>query len=242
VAEGAGPRAASSAHLDKAAPAVQATPSATAKETAILRPRLARRLFPSVVFHGPVDRRAVALTIDDGPDPATTPALLDALDVAQVRATFFLIGERAAAAPSLTAEIKARGHEIGHHMWRDRASARLDEAELIAAMDRTLAALAPVARPRWLRPGHGAPTPRLVREAEARGMRVVVGDVPPVDTHLPFPRLVAAYTARMAKPGSILTVHDAGARGVRARAILPRLVAKLRRRGLEPVALGELVP
>jgi hypothetical protein len=46
----------------------------------------------------------------------------------------------------------------------------------------------------------------------------------------------------MAKPGSILTVHDAGARGVRARAMLPNLIAKLRRRGLEPVALCELVP
>ncbi|NBB69890.1 MAG: polysaccharide deacetylase family protein [Alphaproteobacteria bacterium] len=230
------------ASLDTAALPVQARSRAVAKETAILRPALAARLFPTVVFHGPDERPAVALTLDDGPDPATTPALLDTLDRLAVRATFFLIGERAAAAPELVAEIAARGHEIGHHMWKDRASARLEPAELVAAMDRTLAALAPVARPRWLRPGLGAPTERLVAEAEARGMRVVVGDVPPLDTHVPFPRLVAAYTARMAKPGAILTVHDAGARGVRARAILGRLVPTLRRRGLAPLTLGELVP
>ncbi len=195
-----------------------------------------------MVFHGPTDRRAVALTLDDGPDPATTPGLLDMLDRLDVRATFFLIGERAAAAPAVVADIAARGHEIGHHMWKDRASARLAPDELVAAMDRTLDALAPAGRPRWLRPGLGAPTERLVAEAEARGMRVVVGDVPPLDTHVPFPRLVAAYTARMAKPGGILTVHDGGARGVRARAILRRLVPSLRRLGLAPVTLGELVP
>jgi peptidoglycan/xylan/chitin deacetylase (PgdA/CDA1 family) len=228
-------------HLDSRVAAVQSGPGSFAKETAIPRPALAARLFPTVVFHGPPDRRAVALTLDDGPDPATTPAILATLDRLDVRATFFLIGERAAAAPDLVAEIEARGHEIGHHMWRDRASARLEAAELTAAMDRTLAALAPAGRPRWLRPGLGAPTERLVAEAEARGMRVVVGDVPPLDTHVPVPWLVAAYTARMAKPGGILTVHDGGARGVRARAILARLVPALRRRGLTPLTLGELL-
>ncbi|MFP4125459.1 MAG: polysaccharide deacetylase family protein [Alphaproteobacteria bacterium] len=83
-----------------------------------------------MVFHGPPDRPAVALTLDDGPDPATTPTLLDTLERLDVRATFFLIGERAAAAPRLVADIAARGHEIGHHMWKDRASARLEPAEL----------------------------------------------------------------------------------------------------------------
>lgn len=194
-----------------------------------------------MVFHGPTDRRAVALTIDDGPDPATTPALLDTLDRLGVRATLFLIGERAAAAPALVADIAGRGHEIGHHMWRDRASARLAPDELTAAMDRTSTALARVALPRWLRPGHGAPTERLVAAAEARGMRVVVGDVPALDTHVPYPGLVAAYLARMAAPGGILTVHDGGDRGVRARAVLERLVPKLRRKGLKPVTLGELL-
>ncbi|HYN64985.1 MAG TPA: polysaccharide deacetylase family protein, partial [Candidatus Limnocylindrales bacterium] len=48
-------------------------------------------LFPGVLFSGPADVPALALTIDDGPDPATTPAILDALDAAGARATFMLI-------------------------------------------------------------------------------------------------------------------------------------------------------
>jgi hypothetical protein len=108
-------------------------------------------------------------------------------------------------------------------------------------MDRTLDALAPAARPTWLRPGKGLPTAALVEAAEARGLRVVVGDVPPLDTHVANPRVVAAYLRRMAAPGAILTIHDGGARGVRARTILAHLVPALRGRGVAPVTLSRLV-
>src|SRR5262245_35426648 len=59
--------------------------------------------------------RAIALTFDDGPNPAATPQLLDLLDRHEARATFFLIGRHVRACPSLTAEIAARGHTIGNH-------------------------------------------------------------------------------------------------------------------------------
>ncbi len=58
---------------------------------------------------------AVCLTIDDGPDEADTPQLLDLLDRHQARAVFFLIGERAGRQPELVAEILRRGHAVGHH-------------------------------------------------------------------------------------------------------------------------------
>ncbi|HVJ49892.1 polysaccharide deacetylase family protein [Desulfitobacterium sp.] len=57
----------------------------------------------------------VALTFDDGPDPTYTPRLLDLLDRYQVKATFFLVGERAAQHPELVQEIVTRGHQIGVH-------------------------------------------------------------------------------------------------------------------------------
>lgn len=60
-------------------------------------------------------RPGVALTFDDGPDPLYTPRLLDLLDRYHVKATFFLVGERAALHPKLVQEIAARGHQIGSH-------------------------------------------------------------------------------------------------------------------------------
>ena len=60
-------------------------------------------------------RREIALTIDDGPDPQVTPAVLDLLDAAQAKATFFCIGWRAPQHPPLCREIVARGHPVENH-------------------------------------------------------------------------------------------------------------------------------
>lgn len=59
--------------------------------------------------------REVWLTIDDGPDPRTTPALLDMLESHGARAIFFVIGQKARSHPDLMRGIAARGHEIGNH-------------------------------------------------------------------------------------------------------------------------------
>src|SRR4051794_27259726 len=61
------------------------------------------------------EERVVALTFDDGPDPRWTPGVLDALDEAGARATFFALCELAEAEPALTNRIVAAGHELGLH-------------------------------------------------------------------------------------------------------------------------------
>src|SRR5262245_63095806 len=64
---------------------------------------------------GPAGTRRIALTFDDGPDPVATPRLLHLLDEREVRATFFLIGERARRHPDLVRAIAEAGHEVGNH-------------------------------------------------------------------------------------------------------------------------------
>ena len=77
-----------------------------------------RALFPRLAGQGAAGH--VALTFDDGPDPASTPGFLDLLDSRGLRATFFLLGSMVAKAPWLAAEIAAAGHEIGVHGWDHR--------------------------------------------------------------------------------------------------------------------------
>jgi peptidoglycan/xylan/chitin deacetylase (PgdA/CDA1 family) len=77
-----------------------------------------RAFFPAL--SGPGDADHVALTFDDGPDPAVTPLFLDVLAASGVKATFFLLGSRVAMNPWLTAEIVAAGHEVGVHSWEHR--------------------------------------------------------------------------------------------------------------------------
>src|SRR3954471_22789607 len=94
----------------------------------------------------------VWLTIDDGPDPGDTPRILDALDRHAARATFFVIGERAASHPELISEILRRGHEIAHHTHTHPARSfwSAGPKRVRAELDQALAALQRAgARPRW---------------------------------------------------------------------------------------------
>jgi peptidoglycan/xylan/chitin deacetylase (PgdA/CDA1 family) len=76
-------------------------------------------LRPSCQWLGPVrcrtDDGSILITIDDGPDPHDTPKLLDLLHKHQVKAVFFMIGDKVAAYPELAREVLRRGHEIGNH-------------------------------------------------------------------------------------------------------------------------------
>jgi len=81
---------------------------------------LAGTLNPNSRLFGPVEtgcETGVWLTLDDGPDPHDTPAVLDMLDSSGAKATFFVIGEKAEQHPELIRGIVRRGHQIGNHTW-----------------------------------------------------------------------------------------------------------------------------
>jgi len=73
--------------------------------------------FLPVISRGIAGRQAVAITFDDGPDPLTTPLLLQLLAKYNVKATFFVIGAKAKKYPHLIKEILAAGHLIGNHTF-----------------------------------------------------------------------------------------------------------------------------
>ena len=75
------------------------------------------RMFADAVVSGPKDARGVVLTFDDGPHPVHTRKVLDVLDAAGVKATFFVIAKKAEAQPELVREIEERGHAVGLHSY-----------------------------------------------------------------------------------------------------------------------------
>ena len=83
---------------------------------------LARTVSKRVTYSVDTAEPALALTIDDGPDPQTTPALLDILRAHQSRATFFLITERITGNEALLDRMTSEGHELGNHMTREQPS------------------------------------------------------------------------------------------------------------------------
>lgn len=117
----------------------------------------------------------LALTFDDGPNPAATPRLLELLARRGAHATFFLIGDYVQREPALAREILAAGHAIGnhtmHHLWLPRHSSATIRAELLAcnsAIEHTLGM--PVA---LFRAPHGAKRPAVLRIAHELGMQSV---------------------------------------------------------------------
>jgi peptidoglycan/xylan/chitin deacetylase (PgdA/CDA1 family) len=90
----------------------------------------------------PVGAPGMALTFDDGPDPVYTPLLLDLLAAHGVKATFFVIGEKAAQHPQLIRRMADEGHAVGGHTWSHREIVGVTSAELADDLGRCRALLA----------------------------------------------------------------------------------------------------
>jgi peptidoglycan/xylan/chitin deacetylase (PgdA/CDA1 family) len=114
----------------------------------------------------------LALTFDDGPNPAWTPRLLDILAASDIRATFFLVGRFAKAEEELVRRIAAAGHLIGNHTWSHPNLARTSPSQVLDELTRTNDVLAEfTGKPvRYFRPPFGARRPYVLRLARQLGM------------------------------------------------------------------------
>ena len=190
----------------------------------------------------------LALTFDDGPHPVHTRRVLDLLDAHHHRATFFVIGERAAAAPELLAEIVQRGHGLGNHSLRHARTTTFQPVDrLTDELLRTNAILqrASGARPRWFRPPAGLLSPRVAAAAAKAGLDLVGWSATARDgTTRATVEGSLSRLLRGLRPGAILVLHDAAERDDRepiAPAVLARLLSEMKARSLRSVTLDELL-
>ena len=179
-------------------------------------------LFPTFVpncqWFGPVVRSfktsepEIWLTIDDGPSPAHTVALLDLLDRFQAQATFFLIGKNAEQFPHLVTEILARGHAIANHTYtHPSGSFWIAGPQRIAAeIDRCAELLrtAPDRPARFFRAPAGLKNLFVHPELDRRGLQLIGWTVRGLDTVRRDPAKVADRIVRNLKPGAIVLLHE----------------------------------
>lgn len=194
---------------------------------ATLWPR-SRWLSP-VLARLPITRRAVWLTIDDGPS-ADTLEILDLLDAHAAKATFFVVGERAAARPALVGEIVRRGHTLGNHsathpqawFWA------LPPARMRAEIARTQAVLADITgvAPRWFRAVVGMANPFVAAELKRHGLARVAWCARGFDAVAGDPAAVVARIERGLRPGAIVLLHEGAAHGRNVETLL-RLLRRL---------------
>ncbi|HZL46077.1 MAG TPA: polysaccharide deacetylase family protein [Opitutaceae bacterium] len=190
--------------------------------------------FGPVVTHFSTGRREVWLTIDDGPDPVTTPPVLALLDAHRARATFFLIGAKAARHPELVAEILHRGHAVGNHTERHPclsfwfASPRRAAAEIDLCTEALRRAGA--GTPRWFRPPVGIKNPFLHRLLVVRGLDLVMWSARGYDC-VRRPAAALARITRDLRPGAIILVHETSRAGSPRLVLLTQLLDRLAQEG-----------
>jgi len=200
------------------------------------------RLGPAAAARG-----EVAVTFDDGPDPAVTPALLDLLDACGLRASFFCIASRVEAHPALARRIVERGHSVENHTARHSYAFSLRGPRAIEReLARAQAVLADATghRPTCFRPPAGLRNLFLDPVLHRLGLRLVSWTRRGVDTRDADAARVARRLLGGLAGGDILLLHDgrtpgATTPGALVLEVLPRIAARLRETGLRAVTLPQ---
>jgi peptidoglycan-N-acetylglucosamine deacetylase len=174
------------------------------------------RVFGPVLNRVTTDERLVWLTIDDGPSDDTV-GILDALDAHGAKATFFLIGERAAQQPERVREILRRGHGIGNHSATHPARWfwALGPARMQREIAHTQRVLTEITghSPHWFRAVVGMSNPFVNAALKTHGLARVAWSARGFDGIARDPTKVVARIERDLSPGAIVLLHEGAAHG-----------------------------
>jgi peptidoglycan/xylan/chitin deacetylase (PgdA/CDA1 family) len=209
-------------------------------------PRVGLKSFPQTL---PLDDYEVVLTFDDGPSPPTTRQVLAALAKECVRATFFLVGKRAAEHPELVRRTAAEGHSVGHHTWSHRNLSRIKPSEADEEIDRGIAtvetALHGAATSTPTTPFFRFPwferTPATLDQLQSRGIMVFGTDLWASDWEIMTPKqqLKLLIDRLNVKGKGIILLHDPRAQTA---AMLPDFLRYLKENRYRVVHLVPTAP
>lgn len=206
--------------------------------------------FPEWQMFGPAlcrvrtAQKVVALTFDDGPDPVSTPVLLDLLARRGARATFFCIGKRVARHRELARRIAADQHLIGNHSYsHSRRTNLFGEARLRADLARAQEEIAQSAgrTPVFFRPPMMLTNQRVFRVARALSLTVTGCSIRGYDLRGGSELAVLHRVLHDLKPGAIIALHDGGVPPDRLVGLVERLLDQLQSHGYRCLRLDELV-
>ena len=210
---------------------------------------------PAIVRHVGAERRLVALTFDDGPDPRWTPRILDSLRRLHAPATFFVTGTNALGEPDLLRRIVAEGHELGNHSTTHPDLTGLPVAAMrleLLATQRLVEAYTGRSLRLFRAPYLGDADPDTAAEiapiqtAAELGYVSVGLHVDPLDWSLPDANQIVRRTidqvaaGSATRPAQIVLLHDSGGNREATIRALPGIVQGLRARGYEIVPVSRL--
>jgi len=194
--------------------------------------------------------KLVALTFDDGPSPVWTPQILDALNQAGIKATFFMLGDHVEQYPEIARRVAREGHEIGNHTYDHHVLLYYTPAELedeIAHAERVIKSVTGVS-PKYFRPPKAWLTQKEKAIISRMGYKIVLWSLNSKDWVTFHDKQITSYILRHIRPGDIILFHDSGGAlttqgGDRRQTVktILRLAKKLKERGYRFVTISELL-
>jgi peptidoglycan/xylan/chitin deacetylase (PgdA/CDA1 family) len=199
------------------------------------------RLTPNITYRVRTHRPLVALSFDDGPHPTFTLQVLDILEQHNAKATFFLIGEQALRYPEVVSRIKAAGHEVGNHYFKNGSTLRHSDAEFLSYLEQAERAIGIAPGPKLFRPPGGVAWPKQLRLARVHGYQCVLGSAYPHDPIQPPVWYIRWLIGKNLLPGAIVILHDGISDATRSVRALPHILAAGDERKLRFVTIGALM-
>ncbi len=194
-----------------------------------------------ILRHGDPSRPEIALTIDDGPHPENAVPLLDALKVAHVKATFYVVGTQAKAHPAIIRRMIAEGHEVGSHTNEHLRLPSLTDAQFqntLRNADINVRLAANGYRMTTLRPPGGDLNARSAALSRDMGYTCVLWSDTSGDYEDQSPDHIMDRVMDGAENGAIILLHDAHPGTVKA---LPVLLRRLKEQGFRFVTVSEML-
>jgi peptidoglycan/xylan/chitin deacetylase (PgdA/CDA1 family) len=202
------------------------------------------------VYHVANASKLVALTFDDGPSPLWTPQILNELQNAGIKATFFMTGAHVKEYPDIARAVALAGHEIGNHSYDHHGLLYYTPEELRETVTKTERAIGTITGQtnRYFRPPKAWITDREKRQLHDMGYQVILWSLNSKDWVTFDDKFIIKYLLRHITPGDIILFHDSGGvfsteGGDRHETVktIPRLARELKARGYEFVTISELL-
>lgn len=183
------------------------------------------------------NRKVVALTFDDGPNPATTNQALDTLSKYGIKATFFVLGKNVSGNEEILKRMKADGHVIGNHSWSHPILSQLSLDEAKKQITDTEDVLTKVlgSSSKLMRPPYGAITDDIRNSLD---LSFIMWDVDSLDWKSKNEAAILTEIQREVKNGSIILMHDIHAETVNT---LPKVIDYLKGKGYDFVTVPDLL-